>query len=920
MTTPLSSIAEAIFGDRAQTSHPGRFSTGGLRVSTQLSQLLDEMGVSAELRRSFEALHQDEPTVQESDSGPPEGSESGPLLGRYVDLGTLGRGGMAVVQRVEDLELSRRLAMKIIDSAILHQDSALSRFVAEAQTLSQLQHPNIVPVHELGQLEDGRFYFTMKEVQGQPLSEVIQSVHDASSSQRWESSDDGFSLHRLMNIFTRICAAVAFAHSRGVIHRDLKPENVLIGEFDQVLVVDWGIAKIMGQASSDDTDAVRITGQSPHQTQMGAIAGTPAYMAPEQARGQIDQIDQRTDIYALGALLYEMLSGRCPYSGDSHQQVLSRVLGGPPPSVRKSILSTIRVTETIELDFFSDLDETPDSEPAIDSLEDAILPIPDELVSACEKAMHRLRERRHASVDILQREVQDWIDGTLQRDRALKVVEEALGTDGDRQRLLEEAEGLAAQAIEQSASLPPWAPQEARMPAWKLEDRAAQLQDSAALMLARREQLLQASLTHKADLVEAHEQLVQHYLELHRVAESSADRESAAQITLRIQSHLEALSPDHPLRKEAEAYLSGQGAISLVTNPPAAKVFLAPYETRQRRLVPGEERLLGVTPLAQEPLDMGRYQLRIVAEGCHEVIYPVDIGRQHHWDGADPSGVVKPVVLPRLGSLGRDDCFIPPGLFRCGGDPGVPLQLPSGRIWVDGFVLRRYPVTNQEIIEWLNDLSARGLDEALEFAIPRPRSAQGDLGHSCFARRSDGTFELVADEYGALPESDYPAVMISWDQALAYTRWLSEQTGQDWRLPDELEWEKAARGVDGRSYPWGEGFSAAWCCMEDSKDSKGMEGIHSRPEDCSPYGVMDTAGHVFDWTSSIYSPAPELPADQMCRIERHEESGAHAFTSRGGSWHSLVMFSHCAMRLGFPGMTQWPMMGFRVARSLNVET
>ena len=826
---------------------------------------------------------------------------------------------MAVVQRVEDPELHRHLAMKIIDQSIMKQDSAVDRFIQEAQTLSQLQHPNIVPVHELGQLEDGRFYFTMKEVHGQPLSEVIQAVHAASSEHRWESSEEGWSLRRLMNIFTRICAAVAFAHSRGVIHRDLKPENVLIGEFDQVLVVDWGIAKIMGRADSDGVEAVQITGQSTHQTQMGAIAGTPAYMAPEQARGQIDQIDQRTDIYALGAILYEMLSGRCPYGGESHQQILSRVLGGPPPSVRKSIHSTIRITETIELDLFSDLDAEEDSSEELESLEDASLPIPDELVSACERAMHRLRERRHPSADELRHEVQDWIDGARQREKALKVVEEALATDTNREQLLQEAQALTQQSVEMRATLPPWAPEEQRLPSWKLEDRAAELQRSAALMLARREQLLQASLTHKADLVEAQEHLVGHYRTLHETAEQGKDAEAAARAVLRLESHLEALAPDHPLRLETEAYLNGEGAVSLVTDPAGAQVFIAPYETVQRRLVPGPERLLGVTPLQQEPLAMGSYQLRIVAEGCHEVIYPIHIQRQQHWDGTDPAGRVRPVQLPTLGTLAEDDCYIPRGFFACGGDPGVPLQLPQGRIWVDGFILRRYPVTNREVIEWLDDLSARGLEDALEFAIPRPRSAQGDLGHSCFSRRSDGSFELVTDEYGVQPGLDYPVVMISWDQALAYTQWLREKTGQDWRLPTEFEWEKAARGVDSRTYPWGEGFSASWCCIEDSKDPNGIEACDSRPEDCSPYGVRATAGHVFDWTDSIYTLSPELPADQLAPIERHAQAGADAFVIRGGSWHSIAIFSHCAMRLGFPGASQWPMAGFRVARSLTEE-
>ena len=172
----------------------------------------------------------------------------------------------------------------------------------------------------------------------------------------------------------------------------------------------------------------------------------------------------------------------------------------------------------------------------------------------------------------------------------------------------------------------------------------------------------------------------------------------------------------------------------------------------------------------------------------------------------------------------------------------------------------------------------------------------------------------MADEYGVTPALDFPVVMMSWVQMNAYARWFSEQTGQDWRLPAELEWEKAARGVDGRTFPWGEGFASSWCCMDESKETKSIEVVQSRPDDRSPYGVMDMAGHVFEWTRTEYSPEPTLPSDGRCHIQPLSDDPTQAFTFKGGSWHSILIFSHCAMRIVFQGhaVGPWPVSGWPV--------
>ena len=165
------------------------------------------------------------------------------------------------------------------------------------------------------------------------FGEAIEEVHGAVVNDRWRITSSGWSFRRLVDAFHDVCSAVAYAHSKGVLHRDLKPENIMLGEYGEVLVVDWGIAKVLGRrdhaAEAGDLDAVSTdrSEAGAHATRMGQVAGTPAYMSPEQARGEIDRLDGRTDVYALGAILYEILTGRTAYEGNSGVLHSSSVVG-----------------------------------------------------------------------------------------------------------------------------------------------------------------------------------------------------------------------------------------------------------------------------------------------------------------------------------------------------------------------------------------------------------------------------------------------------------------------------------------------------------------------------------------------------------------------------------------------------------------
>ena len=236
---------------------------------------------------------------------------------KYRLLSTLGRGGMGSVYRAQDQELGREVALKVISDPDPGPEAA-ERLRREARILARLEHPGIVPVHDVGTLGDGRLYYAMKRVRGRRLDEHLKD-HSPPLPQR-------------LRIFERICEAVAFAHAHGVIHRDLKPANIMVGAFGEVLVMDWGVAKIRrrlpaGEPAEAPPDgeggdgvrgdgtpgegaaetAVPLEGAGP-ETAHGTILGTPGYMAPEQARGEVGAIDERTDVFALGSLLGFLLS------------------------------------------------------------------------------------------------------------------------------------------------------------------------------------------------------------------------------------------------------------------------------------------------------------------------------------------------------------------------------------------------------------------------------------------------------------------------------------------------------------------------------------------------------------------------------------------------------------------------------------
>ncbi len=240
---------------------------------------------------------------------------TGPGIGRdrYQILGQIARGGMGAVLKGRDRELGRDVAIKVLLDQHRDRPEFVRRFVDEAQIGGQLQHPGIVPVYELGQFGDLLPYFAMKLVEGSTLAALLAAREDPAADHL-----------RFLNIFEQVCQTVAYAHARGVIHRDLKPSNIMVGAFGEVQVMDWGLAKVLPSASPAGEGSARLdeettiigslhVGAGPTGSQTGSVFGTPAYMAPEQARGDFGLVDERADVFGLGAILCEILTGRPPY-------------------------------------------------------------------------------------------------------------------------------------------------------------------------------------------------------------------------------------------------------------------------------------------------------------------------------------------------------------------------------------------------------------------------------------------------------------------------------------------------------------------------------------------------------------------------------------------------------------------------------
>jgi serine/threonine-protein kinase len=765
-------------------------------------------------------------------------SAGGPNCRYEVKDIELGRGGMGKVVVAYDRVLQRHVALKTPLPEVASDQDILAAFMAEVRLTAQLEHPNIIPIYDLVRSAEGSYGFAMRRVDGERLSDVLKGL------QRGDPAlTEAYGRVRLLTIFSQVVTAVAYAHDLKVIHRDLKPNNVMIGSYGEVLLLDWGLARKLFSPMSYHGLGIQSS---------SGFVGAPAYIAPEQLEGDDSRINELSDIYGLGAILYEILTYTPPYvrhHDEDEDEFLARIRVDTvkPPSVR-----------------------APERR------------IPPALEEICLKCLARDPADRYQAAMDIHRDVAMFLEGTKEQEWRRKAAEahtrEAMEAALRYEQLSKEAARCQQEAHAAKLLVNPWDPVERKREGWNLQQLAAQTEEAAMAAFSEAEKAYHQALGHDHDYRPATEGVTDLYWRRFTQAEASRNLSEMRYFEARVRTFDEGR---YAIR------LKGDGWLILETEPAGADVTVYSFREVDRVLRPVNPRDLGISPI-KTTLSVGSYLVKIRAKGYREVLFPVMMSRLETIEAR--------VRLYTGEELGPDFVYIPAGPFRAAGDPEA--FSPEMQIrWLEDFAIGRLQVTAGQYLEFLNDLLTLDPEEARR-RVPRLNESPNPL----WPKGPDGRYHIPTepDNEGHLWLPDFPIFCISWEDAVAYAAWRGARDGRAYRLPTGDEWEKAARGVDGRVFPWGDWFDATFCKNRDSHPGRPYpEAVGQYPLDCSPYGVQDMAGGASDWTLDSFGASRELRL--VC----------------GGSWVVAERACRPARKTGFRQEGVNISIGFRLCFSLS---
>jgi eukaryotic-like serine/threonine-protein kinase len=658
---------------------------------------------------------------------------------------------------------------------------------------------------------------------------VMRLVTQQTLAERLDAIREGeedTGLWRLLRDFVQVCRAVAYAHSRGVTHCDLKPANILLGPFGEVLIVDWGMA-----CSVDDDFVPR--------------GGTLTYMAPEQLDTTRSSYDASTDVFALGGILYELLCLWPPFmdSDDDEAAMAERIRHREGEHVVKRPRERNRHRE-----------------------------IPAELEDVAMRAIALEPEDRWGSASEIAQAVEDYLEGKKELERRQKEADE-LAQHGDElapryHELVDSRPQQLAELAGLRREVRPWDPATKKAPLWATQDRVAVTDALRVRTLHAAANLYEQALELVPDHAVARRRLAELYAsELH---EAQARRDDLAAL------HFEELARQHD--DDAQTTAGDEGLLTLCGDVPKAVLSLTQLMSRDRRLVPATAPRRVSCPAEMTPA-RGSYILAVELTDGHSVRVPVAIvpGQttrvdlsQAWWEG-----------------LRDDELLILGGDALLGGDSDHAAWSQGQIRHVDTFAIQRWPLTFEAYLAFVREVARDDPRQAREL-IPRDFK-----GHKLWRHDSDeGGWQpmpsLGGDAQGI--SAELPLFGIDLACAEAYAAWLSARRGTVYRLPWDHEWEKAARGVDGRNFPWGDHFDATFCKMRDSRS------VPPRPEpagvfdlDESPYGVRAMAGTIAEWVKdatldggSFTRGGAWSDSELDCRLSTRRYSAPTARSTRVG--------------------------------------